>query len=128
MFEINVNGTDYPLRFGMGFIREANKRVSIPIDGAPGASRKVGLRYIISDVMDGDIEALEDVILLANKTETPKIKKDELEKWLEEDANIDTLFEDVLDFFEKANTTKRTIKELKQIAEMLTEEALKAEA
>lgn len=33
MFELTINDTVYQFNFGMGFMREINKRVSAPVDG-----------------------------------------------------------------------------------------------
>ena len=33
MMELTINGTVYEFNFGMGFLREINKRVQTPVDG-----------------------------------------------------------------------------------------------
>ena len=67
MFEITVDGVAYPLRFGMGFLREINRTVQTPVDGAPGVKNSVGLRHMAGRLIDGQVEALLEVIYLANK-------------------------------------------------------------
>lgn len=107
MFEITIDGVTYPLKFGMGFLREINKRTSVPVDGMPGVNKNVGLRYVIAQVIDGGVEALEETIMTANKTENPRLTIQALDAWIEnEDTDIDRVFEDVLSFFETANATK----------------------
>ena len=62
MFELTINDKVYPFRFGMGFLREINKRVEMTFDEDTGAKRNIGLYYTIIDLMDGVLETLEDVL------------------------------------------------------------------
>lgn len=44
MFELTINDAVYQFNFGMGFLRELNKRVSTPVDGLPDVKKNIGLR------------------------------------------------------------------------------------
>ena len=35
MMELTINGTVYQFKFGMGFLREANKLTVVPVQGMP---------------------------------------------------------------------------------------------
>ena len=94
MFELTINDKVYPFRFGMGFLREINKRVEMTFDEDTGAKRNIGLYYTIIDLMDGVLETLED-----------------------ENTDVDQLFADVLDFFERANWTKNTLTKVREFVE-----------
>ena len=110
MFELTINDKVYPFRFGMGFLREINKRVEMTFDEDTGAKRNIGLYYTIIDLMDGVLETLEDVLLAANQSEHPRLQRTALDAYLEdENTDVDQLFADVLDFFERANCTKSTL-------------------
>lgn len=76
MFELTINDKVYPFRFGMGFLREINKRVEMTFDEDTGAKRNIGLYYTIIDLMDGVLETLEDVLLAANQSEHPRLAAD----------------------------------------------------
>ena len=39
MMELTINGAVYQFKFGMGFLREANKTVKIPVQGMPGTTK-----------------------------------------------------------------------------------------
>ena len=120
MFEITIDNQVYQFNFGMGFLREINKAINRPVDGVPGARENVGLRYKIAQVMDGDLETLVEVLDLANKNQTPRVTREILDAYIEnESTDIDKLFHDVMDFFGSANATK------KETAKIL--EAVKAE-
>ena len=118
MFELTINNQVYGFNFGMGFMREINRTLSQPVDGVPGAKQNIGLRYKIAGIMDGDIEALEDVLEAANKGCEPRLTRAVLDAHID-DANtdIDRLFEDVLDFLANANATKKTVAMLKEALE-----------
>lgn len=108
MNEIVINDVAYPVRFGLGFLREINKREITDVPNMPGVKREVGFQYTLAKILDGDVEALVDVIYLANKTENPRITMSALEAWIEDDnTDIDEAFETVLGFLRKANATRK---------------------
>lgn len=113
MFELTIDGTVYQFKFGIGFIKDMSKTAQRPVDGVPGKMEDVGLTLAIGRIMDGDVLGLIDVLFAANKGFDPRITKEKLENYIENDeTDIDALFKDVLDFFEKANATKKVTKNL----------------
>lgn len=119
MFELTINGEVYQLNFGMGFLREMNQKISVPVDGMPGVKKNVGLRYGIANVIDGDIEMLEEVIDIANKGQKPRLTKKILDEYIEDEStDVDELFDTVVGFLKTANVTK---KETKSIMEAVME-------
>lgn len=114
MFEITVDGKVYQFHFGMGFMLEINKKVGTFIDGLPDVKKNMGLQYYVAGVLDGDVEALLEVLDTANKTQKPRITREQLYRYIDdENTNIDKLFEDVLDFLSNANATKKITMMLK---------------
>ena len=73
-------------------------------------------------LMDGEIEDLINALDFTNEGLEPRITRKEIEEYLEDETtDIDKLFEDLLDFFEKANVSKRAMKLLKkQIEEAMS--------
>lgn len=124
MMELEIGGVVYAFRFGMGFLREINRRVTLPLEGAKGVAQNVGLRYAIAQVMDGDVETLADVLDVANRTEQPRLARKDLEAWLEDEGtDIEAVFTEVLDFFSRANCTRKTAKEVLEAAALLRQKA-----
>lgn len=118
MYDIEINGTSYPVKFGMNFIREINQRVIVPMDAWGGKEENVGLNYYIAKLMDGDLEALQQILFVANKTETPKLNISMLNEWFEdENTDIDAIFKQVTDFLSEANCTKRAYRTIKKAVE-----------
>ena len=122
MMELTINEKVYQFRFGLGFLREANKTKTQKMPN--GLEQETGGRILIAGVMDGDILALEDVLNIANKTEKPRITVKELEEYLENpDTDIDGLLEETLGFLKNSNVTKRTVKSIEEAIEEYKKEA-----
>lgn len=127
--ELMINGSYYEFQFGMGFLRAINKTVSLPVEDAPDLKRNVGLRYAITRLMDMDVEALEDVLLLANKTCEPRLSQGDMDTFIEsEETDVDSLFDSVMDFLSKANATKKTVEVVKEAVEEAKRKAAEKEA
>lgn len=108
MFELTMNGQVVQLNFGMGFLREMNKKVSVPVDGMPNVKRDVGCRYNIVKIIEGDVEALVDVIDAGNKGCTPRVTRATIDAFVDDEStDIDEVFESVLGFLKTANATKK---------------------
>lgn len=127
--ELTINGEVYVFKFGFGFVREINNLFRRPMEGFKGKEEKVGLQYVIAYVVDRDPEYLVTLLDTANKGQTPRITRQALENYIESDCDIDTLFEQVIDFLSQSNCTKNITQKLvtaseeqKQKQEQETEE------
>lgn len=119
MFELTIEGNVYQFNFGMGFLREMNKKVSSPVDGLKDVKKNIGLNYIVSGVIDGELEDLVELLDCANKGQSPRVTKALLDSYIDdENTDIDALFESVIDFLKKTNATKNTTKELLEVLEI----------
>ena len=112
---IEINGTQYPLKFGIGFLKTINRQKQTQVANMDGVKKNIGLLYSAASIMDGDVEELINVILLGNQTEQPRLERKTLEAFIDDpETDIDKLFESVLDFLSKANACKRVMRELKE--------------
>lgn len=126
MFELTIKDVVYEFNFGMGFLHEINKKVQTAVDGVKDVKKNIGLRYMIASVIDGDLEALEDILFIANMGKNPRVTRALLDSYLEdENTDIDKLFDDVMGFLKSANATKKTTMEL---LEAVAKEMQKAES
>lgn len=115
MYTLTVKDTEYQLNFGMSFLRKLNKKCSVPVDGIPGAKKDIGMRYVMAEAIDGDLEALCQIIDTANEGCSPRISKKDLEAYIEdENTDIDEVFDTILGFLEKANVTKKEMKSIRE--------------
>ena len=111
-FELIMNGQPYAFVFGMGFLKTINAKATTKVPNS-NYSINTGLKFIMAQVMDRDIEALADVLMIANAGMNPRLKQKELYEFLEDEGtDIDEVFDTVIDFFGKANVTKPMYKEL----------------
>lgn len=117
--EIETNGEIYQLVAGFGFLHEVNKKVTVDVPNM-GKKKEVGLKFMAASIIDGDIDALADCIFYMNVGQTPRLKKADVEKYLEDVDDIDKVFEDVINFLSQANACKKEVKPL-----MITQEAEK---
>lgn len=109
MFEIAISGNVFQFNFGMGFLRDMNKKTTIPVEGLPGVKRDVGFRYSLLRLLDGDVESLIDMLDTANKGQEPRLTRMMLDSFIDdEDTDIEAVFDDVLGFLKTANATKKT--------------------
>lgn len=108
MFELTIKGTVYQFNFGIGFVREINKTLQKPADGIPDVKEDIGLAYTVGQIVDGDVLALVDVLDVANKNKEPRLTRQEIEDYIDdENTDIDELFEVVLNFFKTSNATRK---------------------
>ena len=118
MFELTILGTVYAFNFGMGFMREINKKVSAPVDGLKDVKKEIGLQYMVASILDGDIGALVDVLDCANKGQNPRVTRNLLDADIDdEETDIDALFESVIDFLKKTNATKKVMQAMLEALE-----------
>ena len=69
--------------------------------------------------MDGDIESLVEILDVANKGHDPRITKNILDAYIDDETtDIDELFGKVMDFLSNANATKNTVKNLRTAIEL----------
>ena len=115
MMELTINGQVYQFNFGMGFLREANKTVSMPVEGMNGMKKDVGARYLIAQVLDGEVDSLVDLLDIANKGQNPRVTKALLDSYIDDpETNIDELFEETKDFLSKANATRKMMEKMQE--------------
>lgn len=111
-FEMTMNGTPYEFAFGMGFLKTINAKATVKVQNS-NYTMNTGLKFIMAQVIDRDIEALAEVLMTANKGMNPRLTQKDLYAFLEdEDTDIEAVFDTVIDFFGKANVTKPTYTEL----------------
>lgn len=118
MMELQVKGQVYQFKFGFGFMREIDKQQIVKAPN--GTQQNIGFQTAVGGILDGDAQALEDVLLLANKGQEPRLTADVLEEYIEdEETDVDAIFDGVIDFLKKSNVSKKkTLNLLKQAEAM----------
>lgn len=107
MMELTINDKVYQFKFGMGFMREIDGRVKRTNPEAPEVKVNIGLQMAIAGLVDKDPVTLVDVLDIANKGHTPRVKRSELDDYIDDDdTDIDGIFDEVMDELKKRNATK----------------------
>ena len=107
MMELTINDKVYQFKYGMGFMREIDGRVKRTNPEAPEVKVNIGLQMAIAGLVDKDPVTLVDVLDIANKGHTPRVKRSELDDYIDDDdTDIDGIFDEVMDELKKRNATK----------------------
>lgn len=110
MKKIKLNGKEYELKMRIKDLKEFGL---VPNNAAENANKMTG---IISGLLTGDVFTLVNVL---EKLLKGQLKRNQIEECLENDEEINILFEQVEDFFETSPLTKK-------MAMMIAEPAKKA--
>lgn len=117
--EIEVNGEIYQLVAGFGFLHEVNKKLAIDVQSTE-TKKEIGLKYMVASIIEGDIDALVDCIFYMNSGQSPRLKKTQIESYLEDVEDIDKVFEDVINFLSHANVCRKEVMQLMSVQEAET--------
>ncbi len=114
MKQIEINGKKHDLHFGIDFIREMDKRYEV---NGNGVSFGMGINSAVIYLKDNNPVILEDIILAATHTAKTIPSVADIEKWLEEQEDLDKVFDDFLSALKTAPLTKSKVaKVLKAMA------------
>lgn len=123
MFELTINDVVYSFNFGIGFVREIDKKKQIK--GEDGAFHDAGLQFAVASLIDNDPIELVNILDLGNKGQNPRVSRKDLDAYIDDEStDIDALFTDLLDFFGNANATK---KKTEAVLKLVADEKAKAE-
>lgn len=112
MNEIEIYGERYPVNFGIGFVRNINKTVKTKIEGWNGVTQDIGFRYHLACMISGDYDSLEEIILYGNAGKTPRIKRETLDAYIDDDnTDNEELIDKILGFLQNAAATKKITEE-----------------
>ena len=112
MNEIEIYGERYPVNFGIGFVRNINKTVKTKIEGWNCVKQDIGFRYHLACMISGDYDSLEEIILYGNAGKTPRIKRETLDAYIDDDnTDNEELIDKILGFLQNAAATKKITEE-----------------
>ncbi len=112
MMELTIGGQVFEFNFGMGFLREINKTVTVTQNGV---KHDEGLQYKVAGLIDGDTLDLVEVLFMANMGRNPRVTKAALEEYIDNECtDIDALFAEVLDFLRESNATRTIVRKMEE--------------
>lgn len=116
--QIEINGKEIDLNFGIRFTRELDEKYNMIV---AGKKIGVGIEETIPRIIMGNVQALEDVLYAATWMEKKRPTLSEMDDFMDSVEDIDLLFEEVLDELKKQNATKK--RAFNAVAGMKTQEA-----
>lgn len=105
MKTLTINEREHELFFGIAFIRELDKKFCSNVNGMNFGA---GVRSAVVYLLDGNPVILVDIIQAATITNRRKLSEKDIEKWLEEQDDLDVVFDDFLTCFKTSKLTKKT--------------------
>ena len=118
MMELTINEQIYGFNFGIGFLKEINKKVTMPDESVPKKMKEVGFKYYVAEMLDGDVLALIEILKTANVGTEPRVTEKMLSDYIDDEStDLDGLFEEVQDFLSKANATKKDFRKIQKAYE-----------
>lgn len=116
---IKINNTNYPLKYGMEFVRQIDERAGVKesVDGV-SVSVGMGLGMVVSKLQMGNLTPeyiYFDVIKSATVTLSQKPSDEEIEDFIydvifKDDESIEKYKDSFLDQFEKSRSCQRQMK------------------
>lgn len=108
--QLTINEKTVNVRFGVGFVRELDKK--FPLE-AKGVKLGMSLSMKIPEILGGDVASLSDVIYAGTVLEKERPSQQEIDEFIDNHSNIETLFDEVLKELEESNAGKRILKQNK---------------
>lgn len=109
--EIIINGKEYPIKFGLRFIRELDKIYNID---QKGLRFGVGLTVIAQRLAMLDVTVIPTIIKLAlSKEDSKNITMEMLDEWVENQDDLGALCENFIVKLETSKATKPQMDKMK---------------
>lgn len=103
---LNINGNDVELVFGVRFVHELNKAFGIERDGF---NIGMGFTLILPPLLQYDPDALAKVIYCASYKSSSRPTMDQIYDSLDELDDLEQTFEEVMDRLKASSATKHTL-------------------
>lgn len=111
--QLTINDKDYTFKFGLRFVRELDKTITKEENGVEfGVGTSVNMAQLM---LDRDLTVLSDILLIANQTETPRVKAVDLDTFIEEHEDVEGLLNEVIAELEASNATASKTKPFREM-------------
>lgn len=121
---LKINGRECPLNFGIGFIRELDKKYYVQAQS--GNKFGNGLETRVPYLLTGDVIALSEFIYMGTaRMEAGRPSAQDVDEYIDTVDDIEKLFDTVVDELKKSNACKMKVQDLLKSLEEV-EKSLKA--
>lgn len=122
--QVTINDKDYDLNFGIGFLRELDKKYFIERNGAKfGDSMALKIPMLLAK----DTVTLADILYTATHALKSRPSQKSIDAFIDSVEDIEVLFDEVIEELKKSNATKSQVAKLLAHLKKTEEELGKAE-
>lgn len=109
---LTIDGHDYNVKFGIGFLRELDKKYFTETQS--GIKFGMGAETKIPMILTNDVITLAEFLYVGTCTEEKRPTQAQIDSFIDETEDIEALFKEVVEELKKQNATKLTIGELEK--------------
>lgn len=109
--DITINEKDITLNFGLDFIAYLDDKFSIAQNGI---KLGLGVQQAYTQLMTGSPLIILDIIKAGQLNSKVKASEKEIKAFIENNDDLDGLFDDFLSAFETSSLTKKTANQMKE--------------
>ena len=121
---LKLNRTDYRVKFGVGFVRELDKKYYT--QNKTGTIKfGLGIESQVPFLLSGDLVVLSEFLFIGTCTEEKRPTQREIDEYIDQLENAEPLFDEVIRELKESNATRIKVGELEKNLKA-EEEALKA--
>ena len=103
---LNIRDKEYELNFGVGFLRELDKKYFVTRNGEKfGASMDLKIPLLLT----GDIVTLSDILYAGMHALKSRPNQSDIDKYIDEVEDVEAFLEEVFDELKKSNATKMQV-------------------
>jgi len=115
--QLTINGKEYDLNFGIGFLRELDKKYFIERNGAKfGNSMEMKIPMLLAK----DTVTLADVLYVATCALKKRPSQIDIDAFIDSVEDIEAIFDEVIEELKKSNATKSQVAKLLTFLQMTT--------
>lgn len=108
---MTINGIDYRVKFGVGFVRELDKKYYTE-NHAKTLKFGMGIETQVPLLLTGDIVSLSEFLYLGTYAEEKRPTPEEVDAYIDTHDDIEGLFDSVMEELKKSNATRIKVGEL----------------
>ena len=116
---LNINGNDYEVHFGIGFVRKLDEKYFVT--NQSGVKFGTGLETKIPMLFGNDAVTLSEFLYEGTCTEKKRPTQKDVDMYIDQAEDIDVLFEEVIEELKKHNATKAKMTEMQKLMEATLE-------
>lgn len=119
--QIRINGKDYELNFGIRWVLLMNQKHNITLNGL---SQGMGINQAVASLRQYDPVGLSEILLNATWINKDRPTSADIDHYLDTDADIKKLCDEILKEIETANATKAQAKNVLKAMKKAQEQAM----